>query len=219
MTKESMSKESMSKESKTKVVTVLGLMTSLFVLTIALEKSDRDHNALALKPKTPSRCMASDQSLCNNQEKIDSLKHDLADLEIQKKKILTTIEKVEEKAEEDKSGSGKATLPAYLQLAVMQANHGLGMSGGNDIWAQYSEMGRQMGRFDPISSSTSEQRYDYLNRVMVNRWSVMMDENTSWSPNFNSQGDLTNPLYGNSGTWNQLRTMYRNPSSGVIPAY
>lgn len=218
-----MTKESMSKESKTKVVTVLGLMTSLFVLTIALEKSDRDHKLSALKPKTPSRCVASEQTVCNNQDKIDSLKADLENLKKQKEEILTTIEKVEngedEKKEEETADSGKAKLPAYLELAVMQANMGLGMSGGTDIWAQYSEMGRQMGRFDPFNNPTAESRYDYLNRVMINRWSVMMDESTYWSPNFNSRGDLTNPLYGSPSTWEDLRSMHRNPSSGLIPAY
>lgn len=216
-----MTKESMSKESKTRVAKVLGLATTLFMLPVALEKSNSNHESFSLKPKTPSRCLASDSVVCNNQEKIDSLKADLENLEEQKKKILSSIEKIEE--EEKKSEDIEETVDVNNQeqyLAYMYSMMNAQASQNeNAIWSLYSEMGRNMGQVDPIGRPTSQSRYEYLQMVQLQRWSFSMDEENSWHPEFNNRGDLTNPLYGNPGTWDSVRSMYRNPTSEFMFSY
>lgn len=224
MTRERKSKESLAKASK-----VLGLGLFLFVLPTAIFTSSSDHsywNKLSwkdLKPKTPSRCIASLEEICEREERIESLKADIEKLEAEKEKVFKTLKdalaKKEEEEKEETSSDDKPRLKDYtankipegvLQQFLLAQHYSQVLASMPAQWANLNA--KPMGYFDPISNPTQQSRYDYLQMAMMNRWSFMMDEQNSWHPQWDQNGDMTNNLYGGPQTWGDIRTMYRTPT-------
>lgn len=203
-------------------------------------KNRLDHRQVKLKLKAPYRCLASVDNPCSKDEGIGSLEQNIESLNKQKEEIEETISKYknliaeseeeleedeteedereeDEREEDEREEDEKEKLQLRKEISNKLAytrflNFQKAQQMNQNMWDFAANLGKNAGKFNPLGNPTSQDRYEYLKLVEIQKLGGRMDQQTSWTPSFNSSGDLRNPIYGYSHSWDELSHIHRNPT-------
>ncbi|GEM_PF-2544844 len=230
----------MTRERKMKVMLVLGL-TGLTMLFVAGLKRNSDHYKVGkdLKPKTPSICRhrkissvspedkgedssvdASLETICANENQLATLKEDLEHLQRERNRVIAALEKYtreeekERKAKKEKSDkeNDKEKERQASQFALLSAM----MFSMQTPSPQMTIPTPMVMASSPFHNPSSQQLNNYMQMATLNRLSFNMERDNYWQPEWDSQGNLSNPIYGGPSAFQNIENMYRDPlGSGV----
>jgi septal ring factor EnvC (AmiA/AmiB activator) len=213
------------KKNESIVFLILGSLLSVVLFSTNITSQDHEQNISSLKSEThfcASRSISSENELsdqelelkrvCENQRRIDSLKNDISDLETEKEKVLKTIEDAIAKQESEKFAKERTRHQIALMSSFQYPYHLL-----NSLQRQYDRTPAITYAYSPFHDHSTSKNMNYLKVAMTQRLSMKLRASESWSPNWDTNGHLTNPIYGNAQTWQNLEDMHRLPlSSGFM---
>jgi hypothetical protein len=210
----------MTRERKMKVMLVLGL-TGLTMLFVAGLKRNSDHYKVSkdLKPKTPSICRhrkissvspedngedssvdASLETICANENQLATLKEDLEHLQRERNRVIAALEKYTKESEEEKERQASQVALLSAMMFSMQTPS-----------PQMSIPTPIIMASSPFHNPSTQQLNNYMQMATLNRLSFNMERDNYWNPEWDSQGNLSNSLFGGPSAFQNIESMYRDP--------
>lgn len=159
------------------------------------------------------------QQICENENRIANLKAELDELQKNRDDILALIERVQEKEEEKERKRKKKKVEDEDQAMLLLLANRYSMIQNQANMANQMAMAMptpMVDAYSPLHNRTSQQNMQYLQMALMHRVNFSLQEDHYWHPEWNAQGQLTNPIYGTPQTWQNIESMYRDPvGSGV----
>jgi hypothetical protein len=220
----------MLKDKGSRAILILGCLLSVVLFSGQKNSQNHEETLSALKSK-PSFCASrsisseepspdreendEDQKLlqvCQNQQRINSLKKDIEELEVERERVLSTIEEAIAKQESELTKKER-TRHQHALMSKYQYPYPM----LNSLQAQYNQTPTFMNVYSPFHDHSNDKNMNYLKVAMSQRLAMKLRASQSWSPEWNSSGHMTNPIYGTPQAWQNLEDMHRLPlSSGFM---
>ena len=178
------------------------------------------------KPTFPSRSISSEEEeaestdetlleVCENERKLAALKADLEKIQKDKDEILALVERAteeERKRESKKKEKIKVESKDEAMLLLLAHRYSMMQQRQNFMPQPSMVMPTPMvDAYSPFHNSSTQDLTNYMQLAMMNRMQFSLTEDQYWHPEWNAQGQMTNPIYGTPQTWSNIEDMYRNP--------
>lgn len=156
--------------------------------------------------------------VCAQQEKIAGLQEELEAIEKEKERVVSVLEKVEQrfqeyeeeaqkKEEEKEKRSTQRPMANFTQFPMIN----------NQFAMQYHKPAPITYAYSPFHNSSTSDNMEYLKLVTAQRLQFSLSEGDYWHPEWDMNGNMTNPIYGFGDTWNYLEGIHRTPTSHQYP--
>lgn len=197
---------------------------------------------LALSPfaqnnKLPSRSISSEEEdaqntnetlaeICANERKLAALKADLEKIQSDRDEILALVERAKEqerKREDEKKTKEKIKVESKDEAMLLLMAHRYSMMQQRQNFISSVPQPaplRITTAYSPFHNPSNQDLTNYMQLAMMNRMQFALNEDQYWHPEWNNQGQMTNPIYGTPQTWSNIEDMYRNPmGNSFSPSY
>lgn len=208
---------------ESRAILILGSLVT--IVLFSGDRNSQNHNKRMsfLKSKTPfcaSRGISSVSSSsenelqknCQNFSRIKVLHEKVAELENQTGELVKVYNAAleEEKSRERKVEEKKNK--SLMQMAYLPYNP-YSETLLQKAWLQYHQTPSIVSTYNPFHDHSMNKNMNYLKIAMGQRLAQKLNSANSWSPEWNSQGHLTNSPYGGPNAWQELENMHRLPLS------
>ncbi len=198
----------------------MATMTFIFLFALSFQSQEKASSCHKIGRSISSLSTSEEQNhqaemICSQQEKIASLKDELDSIEKEKAKLLGVIEKVEaslkerEEETENREKKEKKTSTASVDYSQYQVLNQSMMMPFFTPSIQYA--------YSPFHNRSRQDNVEYLKLAMAQKLHFSMSDSEYWHPEWDMNGNMTNPIYSYGGNFNFIEDIYRNPLSHKYP--
>lgn len=197
------------------------LVSSLYRSISSVEKAEENEDDKAKEEADEKAELTADekkqQELCENKQKLQDLKDEVAKIEEEKDRVAKIIAEMEEDDKKDKeeekviASESDITNLLLSQLLMNQIymTQMLSTSMTTQATASSFDASNPLGYVElssPFRNLSTDQLSNYASLALSHRVQRQMNSSSYWSPQFDSNGDLTNSMFGS----NINQTIYGN---------